>query len=137
MNAKTQTRANHTDPNHAAEANPNPSPNAVTRSPNTDPDPNPTPTPKQVRVLIDERLRARVASELGLPAAELCARAPVYHSFLPQSHAELDAADPRLAGGALARGPWTKAWTKPAPGQLLQAMAEAGAKPHETLMVSP
>ena len=35
----------------------------------------------------------------------------------------------------MARGPWTKAWTKPAAGQLRQAMAEAGAKPHETLMI--
>ena len=36
---------------------------------------------------------------------------------------------------AAERGPWTKAWTKPAPGQLLQAMADARMPPAQTLMI--
>ena len=44
--------------------------------------------------------------------------------------------DPRLAtSGGCEGGPWTHAWTKPRPGQLLQAMQDAGVQPHETLMI--
>jgi len=94
-------------------------------------------TEARVRGLIDGRLRTRLANELRLPVAVLCAHMPVYHSFLPQrdAFAELDPSDLRLRGGAAARGPWTKAWTKPAPGQLLQAMADCCAAPHETLVI--
>ena len=67
---------------------------------------------------------------------ELCAHLAVYHSFLPTKSAPLDASDARLQRcGAKERGPWTKEWAKPQPGQLLQAMADARCAPHETLMV--
>ena len=75
-----------------------------------------------MRTIIDGKLRTRLANELGMARDELCAHLAVYHSFLPTKSAPLDASDARLQRcGAKERGPWTKEWAKPQPGQLLQA----------------
>jgi len=95
-------------------------------------------TEDKVRETIDGKLLDRLANECGIAPRALRAHTTIYHSFLPASaaFAPLDEADPRLHGLSPAqRGPWTKAWAKPEPGQLLQAISDAGVIKRHVLMI--